>query len=251
MNDMTEMPSKSNSPNPPDPSLEQVPRTFFTPKLVIGIGLILVGLVFTLDNLQVVSAHRMLRFWPLLILLWGFAKLWHEGVHSSGLIIVSIGTFFLLVMLGQGNLAESLTPLGLVVLGIWIVMKALRKTRGPAPSLGNREHYVDGTAIFGGTKRRVVSQTFEGGEFTAIFGGFEVDLREATSADNQARLDVFALFGGGEIRVAENWVVVNHVTALFGGIDDKTEGDSTPSNPHAPRLILTGLVLFGGLEIKR
>lgn len=227
--------------------------TTFTPKLVLGVALILMGVAFTLDNLGLMNAHLIFKFWPLVIILWGMAKLWQEGLEhgGAGLILVAIGTFFLMVMLGHGNLAEALTPLGLVAFGIWMVMKALRKNRGPAPGMANSENYVQATAIFCGAKRRVVTQAFEGGEFTAIFGGFDADLRRAAPSGNQARLDVFALFGGGEIKVPETWVVVNHATALFGGIDDKTQDDhSRAADPNSPRLILTGLVLFGGLEIR-
>ena len=244
---MQQTPEQPSSP-------ETAPRTAFTPKLVLGVALILMGVAFTLDNLGLMNAHLVLRLWPVVIILWGMAKLWQEGINhgGAGLILVAVGTFFLMVMLGHGNLAEALTPLGLVAFGIWLVTKALRKTRGPSPGAANPENYVQATAIFSGAKRGVVSQAFEGGEFTAIFGGFEADLRHAAPAGNQVKLDVFALFGGGEIKVPDTWVVVNHVTALFGGIDDKTQDDfSKAADPSAPRLILTGLVLFGGMEIRR
>ncbi|MBL0209670.1 MAG: hypothetical protein IPQ13_01975 [Holophagaceae bacterium] len=246
MNDMNETPVENKSP-------EGAPRSAFTPRLVLGVALILAGVAFTLDNLGFMNAHLLLKLWPLVIILWGLAKLWQEGLRygGGGLFLVAIGTFFLLVMLGHGNLAESLAPMGLVAFGIWMVMRALQKKRTPAQGPLNSEHYVQGTAIFCGAKRRVVSQAFEGGEFTAIFGGFEADLRGAAAAGNQVRMDVFALFGGGQLKIPESWVVINHATALFGGIDDKTQDDySKAADPNAPRLVLTGVVLFGGLEIK-
>ncbi len=250
MNDMNETPIE-NTPgaSSPDPSH----RSAFTPKLVLGIALILAGVAFTLDNLGLMSAHFVLRLWPVVIILWGFSKLWQDGMRygGGGLFLVAMGTFFLLVMLGHGNLAEALAPMGLVAFGIWMVMRALQKRRGPTQGPLNPEHYVQGTAVFCGAKRRVVSQAFEGGEFTAIFGGFEADLRGAVPAGAQVRMDVFALFGGGQLKIPDNWVVVNHATALFGGIDDKTQDDfSKAADPSAPRLVVTGIVLFGGLEIK-
>jgi len=250
MNDMNETPLE----NKPTTQPEGVgPRGAFTPKLVLGVALILAGVAFTLDNLGLMSAHLLFRLWPVVIILWGFSKLWQDGMRygGGGLFLVAIGTFFLLVMLGQGNLAESLAPMGLVAFGIWMVTRALQKKRSPTQGPVNPEHYVQGTAIFCGAKRRVVSQAFEGGEFTAIFGGFEADLRGAVPAGNQVRMDVFALFGGGQLKIPETWVVVNHATALFGGIDDKTQDDySKAADPNAPRLVVTGIVLFGGLEIR-
>lgn len=250
MNDLNETPLENK---PPEQSDGAGPRSAFTPKLVLGVALILAGVAFTLDNLGLMSAHLLFRLWPVVIILWGFSKLRQDGLRygGGGLFLVAIGTFFLLVMLGHGNLAEALTPMGLVAFGIWMVMRALQKKRIPTQGPLNPEHYVQGTAIFCGAKRRVVSQAFEGGEFTAIFGGFEADLRGAVPAGNQVRMDVFALFGGGQLKIPETWVVVNHATALFGGIDDKTQDDySKGADPAAPRLVLTGVVLFGGLEIR-
>lgn len=250
MTDLNETPLENR---PPMPAGSPGSHGAFTPRLVLGVALILAGVAFTLDNLGLMSAHLFLRLWPVVIILWGFAKLRQEGLRygGGGLFLVAIGTFFLLVMLGHGNLAESLAPMGLVAFGIWMVMRALQKKRTPTQGASNPENYVQGTAIFCGAKRRVVSQSFEGGEFTAIFGGFEADLRGAAPAGSQVRVDVFALFGGGQLRIPETWVVVNHATALFGGVDDKTQDDySKAADPSAPRLLLTGVVLFGGLEIK-
>lgn len=251
MNDMNETPLENKPPAQADSA---GPHGAFTPKLVLGVALILAGVAFTLDNLGLMSAHLLFRLWPVVIILWGFAKLWQEGLRygGGGLFLVAIGTFFLLVMLGHGNLAESIAPMGLVAFGIWLVTRSLRKSRtGPTQGISGPENYVQGTAIFCGAKRRVVSQAFEGGEFTAIFGGFDADLRGAAPAGNQVRIDVFALFGGGEIKVPDNWVVVNHATVLFGGIDDKTQEFYTRMpDASSPRLLLTGVILFGGLEIR-
>ncbi len=248
---MTDMIDKPAEATPP---LDGRPHRAFSPKLVLGVALILAGVAFTLDNLGLVSAHLLFRLWPVVLIVWGLAKLWQEGLHygGGGLVLVAIGTFFLLVVLGHGNLAEALMPMGLVAFGIWLVTRSLRRARpGSTQGLAASEHYVQGTAIFCGAKRRVVSQAFEGGEFTAIFGGFDADLRGAVPAGNQIRMDVFALFGGGEIKVPENWVVVNHATVLFGGINDKTqEFYARMPDDSSPRLVLTGLILFGGLELR-
>lgn len=251
MNDMNQTPLDSQPPAPPS---APAPRGTFTPKLVFGIALILAGVAFTLDNLGLMSSHLFFRLWPVVIIFWGFAKLWQDGLRygGGGLFLVAIGTFFLLVMLGHGNLAEAIAPMGLVAFGFWMVTRSLNKSRpGSAQGRSNTEHYVQGTAIFCGAKRRVVSQAFEGGEFTAIFGGFDADLRGATPAGNQVKMDVFTLFGGGEIKIPENWVVINHATVLFGGIDDKTqEFYAHMPDASSPRLVLTGVILFGGLEIR-
>jgi hypothetical protein len=103
-------------------------------------------------------------------------------------------------------------------------------------------------AIFGGGKRRVQTQDFRGGQANAMFGGFEIDLRDAQMAGDSAAIDVFCFCGGGEIRVPESWNVSLKAVAIFGGQDDKTRPPA-PGVPHK-ELLVTGFILFGGLGVK-
>src|SRR5262249_8357615 len=107
-------------------------------------------------------------------------------------------------------------------------------------------------AIFGGVDRRVVTSDFRGGAINAIFGGVDLDLSHAEMTQPQAELEVNAIFGGVELRVPDDWRVVSRNQAIFGGYDDKTGTSDLPDNPDSPRktLILTGSVIFGGVEIK-
>jgi hypothetical protein len=58
---------------------------------------------------------------------------------------------------------------------------------------------------------------------------------------------VSALMGGMEIRIPEDWAVDNRVTYFMGGSNDRSR---LPTDPHAPRLVLKGFVMMGGVEIK-
>lgn len=222
----------------------------FTPKLVLGIAVIVIGLVMALETLGLVHAHILLRLWPLVLVAMGLAKLRQEGSGSTGgWVLVVIGGFLLIGFLGGADHSVSLGPLLLVALGIFIVTKALKQNRGVPTAMALSDDFLQGTAILGGFKRRLATQSFRGGELTAIFGGFEVDLRQAAIQDGQARLDVFVLFGGGEIRVPEGWEVVSRATAIAGAVSDNTyHGALGPQD--RPRLLLTGLILFGGTEVK-
>lgn len=222
----------------------------FSPKLVVGIAIIVAGLVLTLDNLGLVEAHLIFKLWPLVLVALGVAKLRQEGSNGTGSwVLILAGAFLLLVNFGRVHLTEVMGPMLVVALGIFIVVKALRQARGVPPELEKSEDFLQGTAIFGGFKRRVLTQAFRGGQITAIFGGFEVDLRHAALGENQARVDVFVLFGGGEIRVPEGWEIANRATSIMGSVGDSTY-HSGEAQAGRPRLILTGLTLFGGVEVK-
>jgi len=71
-------------------------------------------------------------------------------------------------------------------------------------------------------------------------------------------LTINAVFGGCEIRVPEAWEVVGYGQGIFGGYVDSTKPRDFQSEALAgtvagnPRkaLILRGVALFGGVEIK-
>jgi len=235
--------------NAPDDAKAPSP---FSPKLVVGIAIIVAGLVLTLDTLNPhLNAHRIFSLWPLVLVAIGVAKIRQEGSGAGmgGWLFVIGGTLLLLSTLADVRLGETLPALILVAIGILIVTKALRQNRGVPPELARSEDFLQGMAIFGGFKRRVLTQTFKGGELTAIFGGYELDLRQAALENGQARIDVFVLFGGGEIRVPEGWEIANRATAIAGALNDSTHHGPSPAEGR-PRLVVTGLILFGGTEVK-
>jgi predicted membrane protein len=234
--------------NAPDDAKAPSP---FSPKLVVGVAIIVAGLVLTLDNLGLIQAHTIFKLWPLVLVAMGVAKIRQDrgGSSMGGWFLVLGGAFLLLFTFGHGHLADALGPMLVVAVGILIVVKALKQNRGVPPELARSEDFLQGTAIFGGFKRRVSTQSFKGGELTAIFGGYEVDLRQAVLENGQARIDVFVLFGGGEIRVPEGWEISNRATAIAGALNDSTHHG--PASPESrPRLVVTGLILFGGTEVK-
>lgn len=223
----------------------------FSPKLVLGVAIIVAGLVLTLDNLGLIEAHTIFKLWPLVLVAMGIAKLRQEGNQGGmgGWFLILGGCFLLLFSFARGHLADALAPMLVVALGILIVTKALKQHRGVPPELARSEDFLQGTAIFGGFKRRVLTQAFKGGELTAIFGGYEVDLRQANLESGQARIDVFVLFGGGEIRVPEGWEIINRATAIAGALNDATHHGPSPAEGR-PKLLVSGLILFGGTEVK-
>lgn len=100
-------------------------------------------------------------------------------------------------------------------------------------------------AVLGGGSRGNNSRSFQGGELTAVLGGWDVDLRQA-AIDGEAVIDVFALCGGIEIRVPEDWTIVGRVTPVLGGFEDKTRAPQGATH----RLIIRGIAIMGGIEVK-
>lgn len=262
MSEFTEKPLTLDStppeaPAPPSASAPMAPLhprgTAFTPRLVLGIGIILAGILLTLNNLPGFDnySHILFKLWPLVLVFMGLAKIRQDASKIGGGVLVSLGLYFLAIMFGGHDVGEMIGPMLLVAFGIFVVVQALKRRRGPRPEGASFDDTLQGTAIFGSFKRRPLTKAFRGGDLTAIFGGFETDLRGAGLAEREAVLDLFILFGGGEVQVPQGWQVDVRATALFGAVEDKTHHAILDEDaPARPKLIITGLVLFGGCEFK-
>jgi hypothetical protein len=82
----------------------------------------------------------------------------------------------------------------------------------------------------------------------AIFGGCELNLSHSDFKDT-ITLEVVAIFGGIKIIVPPNWEIKSEAAAIFGGIDDKRAVAPFGEGPRKI-LVIKGLALFGGVDIK-
>jgi predicted membrane protein len=129
---------------------------------------------------------------------------------------------------------------------------------GGGESYDSSEPRLNVVNIFWGGKRRVITNRFAGGEIVTIFGGFDIDLTQSDIQGTQTQIDVVTIFGGGDIRVPPNWEVVLETVGIFGGCGDRTlhleqqksNSGSDPAAPTTKRLIVKGVAIFGGLNIK-
>lgn len=221
-----------------------------TPQLLVGLMVMGVGVLFMLENLGIARwDYYMLRYWPAGLIAVGVLKLWQSrdgmGGAFGGFLFALAGAWLLLE---QTTLVRvrfvDLWPSLLVLFGAYLVWQGVAgpRTRG----LSEANATVSAMAILGGVARGNNSRAFKGGDLTAIMGGCEIDLRQA-SIEGEAVIDVFALWGGIEIRVPEDWTVVSRITPILGGVDDKTR---PPQAASRHRLVLRGFVVMAGVEVK-
>jgi len=242
--------------------------------LIIGLAVIAVGVLFLLRNVGILYFDDIGRYWPVILIVLGISKL--ANTHSasqvtSGIIIGGLGTVFLLRNLGYiyGNIWEYIWPAILISVGLSILVKHLeRQGQGldpgqPPPGTGNPfppssgfnastsgANYLHAECIFSGTRQRLETQDFLGGKVTAVFGGAEIDLRNVGTKREEVSIKAEAVFGGIEIWVPAHWQTIVRGTGVFGGFEDKTFPAAPGSNANAPRLVVTGSAIFGGVVVK-
>lgn len=104
------------------------------------------------------------------------------------------------------------------------------------------------SAVFAGRDIRVDNSCFDGGDLSALFGGIDLNLKNAIIQKN-VTIDVKAVFGGIDILMPSNVRVVVDVTPILGGVEN---GTRTPlgADENTPTVYIKGTCMFGGVEVK-
>jgi predicted membrane protein len=221
-----------------------------TVQVIFGLMVVAIGVLFTLDNLEVIDARDYLQYWPAGLVAVGVLKLWQASRDGhgwfGGLFFLAVGAWMLIERIVYIRIdARDILPLFLVFIGGYMVWRGFGGQRRERSNDGHSS--FSGLAIMGGVSRRSNSQQFVGADLTAVMGGCEIDLRQASiTPGTEAVIDVFALWGGIEIKVPDDWTVVTRVTPLMGGVEDKTRVPQVTDK----RLVINGLVVMGGVVVK-
>jgi predicted membrane protein len=223
--------------------------------LAAGIGMMILGILIALDQLASFSLPwlgvRAIALWPLVIVAVGMVKIVESRLRSvGGWVLFAIGILlFARSVWGRVSIGDIIWPCILVAVGVFIVFHAVQRHRRVPSRLNKSGDFARGTAILSAYTHKPNGGIFDGGEITAIFGGFEIDLRQATMKNEAAKIDIFVLFGGGEILVPDGWEVSVQVSAVAGGVNDRTLNLPTAAGKR-PKLLVTGTVMLGGIEVK-
>ncbi len=212
-------------------------------RLFFGALIVAAGTLLLLDNADVLDAGEVIStWWPAVIILAGILTFAANPRHwPVAVIITAVGVAFLLSSLDIVEIGSIVIPVAIILVGLLVIFG---RGLGSRVEAGDR---VNSFNVFSGSEVASHSKEFKGGSVSAIFGGAEVDLRDALPA-NDALLDVFTAFGGVELKVPSGWHVAVTGLPLFGVIDNVTAKEQLPDG--APVLAVNATVLFGGLEIK-
>ncbi len=255
--------------------------------LVGGVILAVIGVLLLLQNLGIPYFDDLERYWPVILIAVGItqaARSMGVGGRIWGGMVFFVGVVFLLNNFGviHGDVWRFLWPGILIVIGLGMLARSIdRQTSGGYPpgaggmdgqkmaddikhriisniheNIHNRPwssaspNHLSEWAIFGGSRRRIDSQDFQGGEAFAMFGGVELDLRKAATTLDEVVIEVNAIFGGVEVRVPETWNITVRGAGVFGGYEDKTMDTRIAPDAKQPHLIVNGFAVFGGVTIQ-
>ncbi len=101
-------------------------------------------------------------------------------------------------------------------------------------------------AIFGGVTRKGRWRVRKNIQSLTLFGGTDLDLRDAIFEAPVVEISGFWCFGGLDIKVPEGIEVRDQTAGIFGGTDIRDIGEPAPG---APTLVIKGVSLFGGVSV--
>jgi hypothetical protein len=131
-------------------------------------------------------------------------------------------------------------------------LPAVADFRSPAPAAGSAPAARHGgriIAVFGGASRKGAWRVPPTSQVVTVFGGADIDLRDAILPGREITIRAVSVFGGLSITVPPEMRVVDSGVAIFGGRDVSGES-SEPEAPDSPVLRLQGTCVFGGVSVK-
>jgi predicted membrane protein len=228
----------------------------FQGRSILGIILVLIGVALIARTLDIIPSGFFddLFSWPMILVVLGIIFLSVKSNNTTGWILLILGAIFLLPRITDlpYSFREVFWPVIFIGIGLLILFKSLGgiRKRGTPKTSGTGMDFIDEVAILGGNERKITSQSFKGGQITSILGGSQINLLDAKLAPGENVVDVFTLFGGSTLIVPRDWNVKVEVASIFGGFSDKRAGGELLEKEQEDILIIKGIALFGGGELK-
>lgn len=223
----------------------------------LGVLVIFAGLLLLARNTGFLtpSVSRIIFSWEMLLIAIGAVNIVWRQSFWSGVILIGVGGFFLLVNFYHMPFStwQIFFPTLIILVGLQMIFGASKwkKHLHGKPmfnqSVGSEDYFED-IAIFGGGERKVVTPNLKGGSMVAGFGGSKIDLSHSSiAAGEKPVIEVVCFFGGTALIVPADWNVKMEVFNIFGGYVDKRIASIVD---HNKTIIIKGVVIFGGGEIK-
>jgi len=217
-------------------------KSWLTPRLLVGLAFITFGIIFTLDNLDIIESGSVSDYWPVVIIAIGLLKLMQGGARVGGIVLTLLGVLLLGDTLDYIRMRDFF-PMFIAAAGLFLIWGAFR--RPAATGANGGEQAINAFALMGGVERRSASNELRSGELTAIMGGCELDLTNAKPEAKEITIETFALWGGVAIKIPHDWGVISRVTPIMGAFEDKTRPVADPKH----WLIVNGMAIMGGVEV--
>lgn len=252
-------------------------------RIVTAIFLIGIGKILLLHNLNLLwfdLPEYVFSWKAAMILFGGYVLIAYRSL--AGILLILAGAYFMVPEIPELNKynIHAFWPAILILLGIGIFVKSIFRSASqkkksdmntstnhtpinsdPFKTSANENAYTmptnndsffNSTLIFAGEKKKLSTYEFKGANITTICGGLELDLTDCyLSKEGPNVIDFSVVCGGVSLKVSKDWNIKTEITQIMSGIEDQVVDMSDSYVDPAAELRLTGVIVMGGIEIKR
>ena len=218
----------------------------------LSIVIVALGGVLLLKNLDIINISWDIFWgtvWAAGFVLSGLVNIFNYRNKTAwiwGLLLVAIGVLIGFNSYGIVDVSiwKVFWPVVLIAAGLAMMFNTSPKGVKRSKKLNKDNAGNEKIACFWG-EEDAVKGDYTGGSLVAIFGGVDLDLRQAKIKDGSV-IEIFTFCGGVNITLPDDVIVKNEVRGFLGGTDDK----ALPKDSAKKTLYLNGECILGGLEIK-
>ena len=203
--------------------------------IIWGIAIVALGVIFGGNALGLFNLNIFFDgWWTLFIIIPSFISLITEKEKLSSLAFLAIGVILLLAAqdIFTFEIAwKVILAVVFIVIGIGIIFKSLFHSDNDKEIAKKIDEHKDDKimdsqmAVFSGTDRVYINEEFTGANLVAVFGGVDLDLRNAKFTKDTV-IKAFCAFGGIDIKVPEDVQVKIKSGFIFGGVTDERKGEA-------------------------
>lgn len=226
-----------------------------TRSIIWGIAIVALGIIFGGNALGLFSLNIFFDgWWTLFIIIPSIISLFTDKEKLSSLGFLAAGVILLLAaqnVFSYDVAWKAILAVVLILIGISIIIKNIfhnkndKEVAKKIEDLKNDKVMDSQMAIFSGSDRVYNDEVFSGSNLVAVFGGVDLDLRNAKFTKDTI-IKAFCLFGGIDIKVPADVQVKIKSGFIFGGISDERKSNSNKSK-HTICLDAAGG--FGGINL--
>ena len=202
--------------------------------IIWGVAIIALGVIFGGNALGWFNIDIFFDgWWTLFIIVPSVISLFTEKEKLSSLVFLAAGVILLLAaqdVFSYDTAWKVILAVVLIAVGIYVIFKGVvhknndKEVEKKVRDLGDGKSMDSQIAIFSGSDRVYNGEVFSGSNLVAIFGGVDLDLRNA-KIEKDTVIKAFCLFGGISIIVPEDVQVKIKSGFIFGGASDERKGE--------------------------
>ena len=207
-------------------------------KSLFGILIILIGIIFLGNNLEIWNIDIFFKGWWTLFIIVPSIKGLLKKEYITSLLGITIGV---LLLLSSNNVIEW-TLVGKIFLPMVIIMVGVSMLFKSKTIIRDKEKDIY-YGIFSGTEEKITKLN-KNLTCISIFGGVDLDLRNA-KIEKDVKIECISIFGGTDIHLPSNIIVKSSGIPVFGGFENKKNNEKNTTNT----VYIDYVCIFGGVDV--